>query len=138
MFCHRTIDAIGGKRLGPGSSLFNGMRLSATDQCRDRPDDSPETAVAIDVTIEGYRYMIVWGDKWTDDAIARARADVEAGQQPWMCQRCGNRVCRECGGLLAYMQGADVLKDDGSMPHHMVVPTSRICSNPACERYVGD
>jgi len=132
MLCHRQLDEVGGRRLGPGSSAFNGMRLSDSEKLINRAE--PERAVAIDETEDGFRSIIIWGDRWTDELIEEAKAVVEAGRQPWMCQECGNRVCSECGAILKIAQGAETVHDDGTMKHQMIVPTDKTCSNRECAK----
>jgi len=78
-------------------------------------------------------YLIVWGV--SDPTLERAKSDVMSQFRPWLCQRCGNRTCKLCGGILKVAQGADIVKDDGQVTHQMIVPADKTCSNPECERY---
>jgi len=110
------------------------MRLSDSEQLTERA--KPERAIAIDETVDGYRFIIIWGELWTDQLIEDVKAVVQAGQQPWMCQECGNRVCAECGAILKIAQGAETVHDDGTIKHQMIVPTDKTCSNSQCHRFI--
>jgi hypothetical protein len=77
-------------------------------------------------------FVVTYGDGWTDEARARARAEAADGFRPWICQKCAGRTCGACGAPLEYPIASTLLNDDGGVTNLMIVPQRVSCINPAC------
>ncbi len=130
--CEKTLEETGGMRIV--AQKFRGVGLSDKYQGGGNPD-YPRQSVSLE---DGSgTYLLVWGEKskWTDAAIERARRAYLAGQRPWMCQRCAERKCSQCGSPINYPMGSDVLYDSGCSSHVAIFPFDPGCCNKNCKKY---
>lgn len=131
VFCDKSIDEVGGKRLvaqkSKGISLSNEYKGGGNP---DYPHQSVKLSDNLDV------YVVVWGEKglWTQSAIEKAKNEFLAGHHPWFCQICGNRTCEQCGSPVNNPYGSDHLADNGSSSHASIYSDGG-CTNPICEKY---
>lgn len=96
----------------------------------------PEGAILTDVTTpEGPRVMATQGAFWTDEARQRAAQAFGAGLHPWMCQRCLNWVCPDCGGMIDRPIMHSLLADDGSHLNCALLGLSPRCTK--CSKVYG-
>lgn len=132
IFCNKTIEEIGGKRLT--AQKTRGICLSQKLQSESN-NDYPRTYIKLFDDLE--IYMTVWGKegKWTKSTIDKAKNEYLNGYQPWFCQICGKRACDICGSPQNYPAGSDILYSDGSTSHFGIFPYDHGCSNPDCEKY---
>ena len=132
VLCGRTLEQVGGKRMVGSKS--RGICLSTKFQGGGNAD-YPFQSVKLDETAG--IYLMVWGekDKWTSEAIERAKTAYLNARRPWFCQVCGARTCRECGAPINLPMGSDVLYDNGCSSHVTMFPFDPGCINPACKRY---
>jgi hypothetical protein len=107
--CGRSIQAAGGRRI----VATGGSRIVER-----RAGDDPGFAVALRETLR--------------EVSADALEDHRAGLRLWWCQQCARRVCAACGSPTELVPGADLLEDDGTVVHQMIVPASAGCTSPAC------
>ncbi len=132
VLCQNPLAEIGGMRIVAQHS----WEVGVTDQPRGGGNPQyPERSIPL----EDGSGLFLWvkGDpsKWTDAAIERARRDYLDGVRPWLCQKCTDRVCGECGAPINYPMGSDVLYDNGCSMHIAVFPFDPGCSNKACRKY---
>ncbi|GAA0406190.1 hypothetical protein GCM10009133_13540 [Cocleimonas flava] len=133
--CDKPLDDIGGGRLI--SQKFRGVALSSkTDKANSRfTKHNPKRYFKL---FENENiYLELWGEKnkWTDEAIERAKADYLDGNQPWFCQVCGERKCSKCGSPINYPMGSDVICSSGCSSHIPVFPFDPGCINKACKKF---
>ena len=128
--CRRTLEQVGGMRLI--ANKLRGICLSPEFKGGGNAD-YPYQSVKLDDSV----YLLVWGekDKWTPEAIERAKTEYLNGRRPWMCQVCGERNCSECGAPINLPMGSDVLYDSGCSSHVAIFPFHPGCINPNCKKY---
>jgi len=133
VLCDRTLEEVGGgKRIVWSGTI--GVGLSDRPRGGGNPE-FPEKSAPLDdgsgcyVLVKGRREL------WTDDNIERARQAYLSGQQPWICQRCAGRVCRECGAPINYPVGADILHNSGCSTHAPVFGFDPGCTNRNCRKF---
>jgi len=132
VLCNRMLAEVGGMRII--AQKIRGVCLS--DRYRGGGNkDYPHKSVKL--YEESDKYVVVWGEKnkWTEEAIERARTEFLAGLRPWFCQLCGERRCSSCGSPINYPMGSDVLYDSGCSSHCGMHPFDPGCINPDCKKY---
>lgn len=72
--------------------------------------------------------ILVWGLPWSPAARERAVGQTQAGRRAWFCQRCSGDLCHVCGPPLRRVPGAEVLADDGDVPHEPLLPVPVRCA----------
>ncbi len=132
VICECTLDGVGGRRII--AQKLRGVCLTAQYRGGGNPD-YPERSIPLGDG-SGY-YLLVWGEpsKWNDAAMERARQDYLAHRRPWLCQKCAERVCRECGAPINYPMGSDALSDNGCSSHIPIFGIDPGCMNKACKKY---
>jgi hypothetical protein len=132
IFCNKTLDEIGGKRLS--AQQLRGVALSDKYKGGGNEDFPHQSVKLFD---DSDTYMVVWGEKakWTESAIAKAKNEYQNGKNPWFCQICGERKCRKCGSPTSYPMGSDILYGDGCSSHAAIFPFDPGCINPDCVKY---
>ena len=131
IFCQKTIDDIGGRRLvattkGHGYGVYDRQIGGGS---KDRPFKSMKFPDAES------KYLVVWGDRWTSESMRQALKTLLSGKQPWFCQKCGNRQCSVCGEPINYPVASDVIYDDGHIHHCPIIAADLGCINPNCRKY---
>lgn len=132
VLCGKTLEETGGRRLV--ANKLRGICLS--NKFKGGGDaDYPYQSVKLDDS--EVVYLLVWGEKekWTLEAIARAKSEYLNGRRPWFCQVCGERTCSECGAPINLPMGSDVLSDNGCSSHVTIFPFDPGCINPECKKY---
>ena len=131
IFCQKTIDEVGGRRLvqttkGIGYGVYDRQIGGGS---KDRPFRS------IKFPDVDSKYLVVWGQSWTTESMQRALKTLQDGKIPWFCQKCGYRQCSVCGEPINYPVASDVIYDDGRIYHCMIIPADLGCINPNCVKY---
>ena len=130
IFCGRTIEQVGGRRLiGTHTKLVTLSRRAMGGGHPHHPDISVRLRTGEDL------FLLVRGPDWTPQRIEDARDQFLAGRHAWFCQVCGDRKCRRCGSPLNMPWAADVLYDDGCSAHVPLVPFDPGCINRSCLQY---
>lgn len=129
IFCRKSIEEAGGRRLVAATIGYRVSNWKISGGSRDHPFRS------IKFPDSESTYLVVWGQKWTPETIRQALATLQDGKRPWFCQKCGNRKCAVCGRPLNHPSAADVLYDDGTVSHCMIIPADLGCINPKCKKY---
>jgi hypothetical protein len=132
IFCDKTLDQIGGKRII--AQKFRGVGLMSQYQGggnKDYPHQSVNLYADRDV------YMTVWGKKdlWTASIIEKAKSQYLTGHHPWFCQICGKRTCSKCGAPNNMAFGSDIIYENGESTHVPILPVDAGCINPDCTKY---
>ena len=77
---------------------------------------------------------------WTSHDIELVENNIKIaeaeGRTPWECQRCANRVCKECFEPLKCPPISDILQDDGGVSHGPWFGYLAGCTNPKCIKFV--
>jgi len=130
IFCSRSLAEVGGARITASQNL--GLSIRDVRSNAEAAKGGIIRAVSPDAESPAVEF---WGNLWDEHSIERALAELRADRQPWLCQICGGRLCSECGSPNRWADGCDVVGDDGSVTHQMIVPTSKRCTNPTCSLY---
>ena len=133
VICEQTLDEVGGGKRIIAQQL-RGLCLADRPQGGGNPDYPRKSVPLGDGT---GRYLMVWGEpeKWTDESIERARQTYVDNQRPWLCQRCAERTCSECGAPINYPMGSDILHGNGCSTHAAIFPFDPGCTNRQCRKY---
>lgn len=122
VFCKKPIHQIGGQELINTSSI----KILVKDQPV-RTDSNTHC-----IEINSAKYAVLKGSKWTAESITRTVEAINSGYQPWFCQVCANKTCKECGSPTQWVQGADLINGN----HCAVFPINSGCINPDCENHI--
>jgi len=134
VLCDKPLDEISGGRLI--SQQFRGVCLSEagkSEGCGNKDNPKKYFKLFDDEEV----CLVIWGEenKWTDDAIERAKADYLNGNRPWFCQVCGERKCSKCGSPINYPMGSDVISINGCTSHIPIFPFDPGCINKECKKF---
>ncbi len=130
VICQKTIEEVGGRRIVAQS--FRGSGISKTYQGGGNKDYPYRS---FKISDWDNRYLVVWGEFWTDESIQLALKTIRNGKSPWFCQKCGYRRCSECGEPINIPAASDVIDDHGNVRHCMIFPVDLGCINPKCKKY---
>lgn len=123
-FCAKPIHEVGGQELVSTSSIK--ILIS------DKPVICDLSTHCIQ--INSGKYVVLKGTKWTEESVYRTVEAVKSGYQPWFCQVCANKTCKECGSPTQWIQGADLINGN----HCGVFPINAGCINADCENHIAD
>lgn len=130
MFCRKTIEKAGGRR------IFSKHDLSITRSKKYRGGGNKDCPF-VSVPFGKKQYINFRGKKelWTRVLETYVTREFNAGRQPWYCQKCVGRICRECGSPVQYLHGCDVIYEDGSTTHSAIFPIPQGCINRRCKAH---
>ncbi len=133
LICSSTIAEIGGNRII--SQKLRGVALSNKYLGGGNPD-YPFTSVRL-YDNNPNSYVTAWGepDKFSGNALNRARQSFLNNLHPWFCQKCGVRTCSTCDFPLNQPVGSDVISDNGCISHVPILGVNAGCINPECKKY---
>ncbi len=130
MFCGRTIEESGGRRIVAKKFLSIGLSdKHISGGHADYPD------VSVKIKDNFYVHFRGSKEKWTDELKEYAINEFAAHRHPWYCQKCGSRLCRECGSPSQYLHGCDILYECGATAHSAILPVPPGCINPDCVKH---
>jgi len=124
IFCNKTIEKIGGRKLSNTSSIKILFRNELVIE------ENNTHCIHIGTN----DYLILKGSFWNDENISKAKSLVEDGFTPWFCQKCSHKTCHKCGQPSQHIQGADLL--DGT--HCGIFPIQIGCVSRSCENHKSD
>ena len=132
LLCDSTIEKIGGIRITTTNS--RGVFISNEEWRESRRDPYPCRSYKFG----NESYIIMRGpvnEGFNDELLEKAKQQFRNDEQPWLCQRCGHRLCSQCGEPMNKPPAVDYLCDDGSSLHIGIMPVDRGCINKKCDKY---
>ena len=134
LICRAPIEKIGGQKL-IRSRLRGTALLNQADHMR-----YPNLRAWESLFGSPDLYFTAWGEEslFTSPVVNRARREYQDGKQPWLCQKCGKRVCHLCGEPLNVLAYGDYAFDEGGRGYYTKganLGANLGCINPECRKY---
>ena len=128
--CRKPLEETGGRRI----TAMHTMKIGPNNRhIAGGNPVYPDFSIKIDDDL--YAYYRGPKEYWTEEFIEYLVNEIEGHQHPWICQKCANRVCNECGSPVQYLHGCDVIYDDGCSTHSAILPIQPGCTNPDCKNH---
>jgi len=130
MFCKKSIEEVGGRRIIAKHILSIGL----SDRFL---GGGNKNYPYVSVKISNDQYITFHGskEKWTKEVKDYVVDEIEAHRHPWFCQNCGNRLCTECGSPAQYIHGCDIIYENGCTTHSAILPVPPGCIIPDCKNH---